>query len=344
MQTILNYIHWGAIIILSLLLSVMLYELLFIKGGSGEAGGGKGMGLLVMIVLGVLLALLVALKFATGVYGNYGAFAIIFGLFLYFNYSKEIANLIALPVRLFVSVPDAGNEYFKDEPRRKIAKAIDNYDLEKLEQLLQNPPANINEADNAAHINLLDFARDRFGKYEQAPIHWQPVFDALIQAGTTIAGDGKGRIDTHVRDIGMMEMDMLHYFLEKGANPNAKNEEGQPLVLFIIQYGDDKPQKVESLLKYGLDLKKSVGNIDYLKNVTPLMAAAAKEEWGICKMLVEAGDDITYVNAEGQSLQTVLDWHETSEKERNIVLTAEYLGFKKMIQPFSHDLKDVAKH
>jgi len=260
-------------------------------------------------------------------YVNYRVIALLLGLFLFLIFSKQLADLC-----LFSWNSDETKPCFKDEPRQKIAQAIDSYNLERLTFLLHNPPPNLNDADNDAHINLLDYARDRFSRYTHTPIHWKPVFELLITAGAKIQATSAGRIDTHVRDAGIMEPAMLQYFLEKGANPNATNAEGQPLILSIIQYGDDTFEKVQLLLQYGLDLKQTTGNLDQLKNVTPLIAAASKQEWEICKLLVDAGDNIYYVNPEGISLKKVMNEYEKAQKQRNYPLSEDYLELKKKIK------------
>ncbi len=325
MQRISNIIHWGVIVVLAMLILSMLKGLFSTK----YANADHGTLMLMLIPLVILFAVLVALKFMHKPYIAYGAYAFLLGLFLYFNYSKEIYRIPAF--QWWDNTSDPANQYFKDEPRRKIAKAIVRCDLERLQFLLQNPPHNINEADAESHINLLDFARDRFDKYTHTPIHWRPVFELLLQAGATIRSDTPGRVDTHVREIATMEPDMLHYFLDKGANPNAKNAEGQPIVLGIIQYGDDKFEKVQMLLNHGLTLRKSIGNMDHFRNVSPLIGAAAKQEWDICKLLVEAGDNVDYVSAEGISLQKVMKEYEKGQKKCNDPLDEQYLEFKKIL-------------
>lgn len=260
-------------------------------------------------------------------YANYRVIALLLGLCLFLIYSQPLADLC-----LFSWNSDETKPCFKDEPRQKIAQAIDSYDVERLKFLLHNPPPNLNDADNDAHINLLDYARDRFSRYTHTPIHWKPVFELLIKAGAKIEATTAGRIDTHVRNAGIMEPAMFAYFLEKGANPNATNEEGQPLILSIIQYGDDTFEKVQLLLQHGLDLKQATGNLEPLKKVTPLIAAASKQEWGICKLLVDAGDNVYYVNPEGLSLKKVMNEYEKAQKQRNDPLSEDYLELKKKIK------------
>lgn len=258
---------------------------------------------------------------------NYRVIALLVGLFLFLIFSKQLADLCS-----FSWTSNESKPCFKDEPRQKIAQAIDSYDLERLKFLLLNPPPNLNDPDNDAHINLLDYARDHFTRYTHTPIHWKPVFELLIKAGTKIESTTSGRIDTHVRDAGIMEPAMFQYFLEKGANPNATNDQGQPLVLSIIQYGDNTFEKVQLLLQYGLDLKQATGDLDQLKNVTPLIAAASKQEWEICKLLIDAGDNVYYVNPEGLSLKKVMNEYEKAQKQRNDPLLEDYLELQKKIK------------
>ena len=111
--------------------------------------------------------------------------------------------------------------------------------------------------------------------------------------------------------------------LERGANPNARDELGQtPLLLAIHAWGDDATQRARSvtmtrlLLQFGADpnLQNNDGSAP-----TPLMRATNKVP--VLKLLLDAGADVNRRNQYGDTALTRLcQWHRVTLASLNILL------------------------
>ena len=128
-----------------------------------------------------------------------------------------------------------------------------------------------------------------------------------------------------------LDGDLMHHpekmqeWLEKGANPNARNNAGVPV---LFQWAEVCfPEQVETLLKAGADVNAETdGRVNYERGMTALMAAAGRsyEQPGrmtdTVKLLIAAG---AHVNIRSESGRTALsealamtDWQNHKRKIR----------------------------
>ncbi|MBC7892879.1 MAG: hypothetical protein H7Y12_11740 [Sphingobacteriaceae bacterium] len=197
-----------------------------------------------------------------------------------------------------------GTYYFPDARRRELAAAMASDDLTRLRNGLQSPLPTLNDS-GTDHLTLLDFAALRAAGSDHPEAAIQ-CLDVLMEHGATLETADSLRVPTSVLVAWQCPAAVLHFFLKKGANPNAKRLEGTPILFTILPHERERLAKLKLLLDYGAD--PNAPNPDALGDeyVTPLFYAAQQGMWDECLLLLEKGADANYRTPQGIDVRKIL--------------------------------------
>ncbi len=202
-----------------------------------------------------------------------------------------------------------GSIFFHDKPRRDVAAAIGAADTTRLRQLLQQPVPRLNEPGSQA-TTLLDFAGERAAT-SQNITQMMACLKLLIDHGATIQSADPQHIPTHFRVCKHGPAVLLKWFLNKGADPNFRPADGNPILIEVMRYGDDPLEKVRLLLDRGADPNAVMADDEttYEASYSPLMYAAREQLWDICQLLLKEGANPAYRTPKGDDLKKIMTQH-----------------------------------
>ena len=204
-----------------------------------------------------------------------------------------------------------GSYYFRDSQRRQVAKAIADQDEARVQSLLAEPIPLLNES-GEDHITMLDFAALR-GVYSDQPDGIIPYLSLLLEKGAAIQTADTLRSPTHALVSRDCSAAMMAWFLEHGADPNAKRiqERPTPILFTVMDYDKDRLEKIRLLLAHGAD-----PNVVYPPTATgwlaghsALLAAARLELWDVCLLLLDKGADPTAIGPKQLVFSELINRH-----------------------------------
>jgi hypothetical protein len=186
-----------------------------------------------------------------------------------------------------------GSFYFHDSERQQIAQAIYERDKSRLQALLKQPVPKLNDS-GEDHVTLLDFATIQ-GVLAGNPEELLPYLELLMSKGATIETADLLHVPAHALVIRECSIGFLDWFLQKGANPNAKHpkRDNAAILFAVMDCPIDRLEKLKSLLKHGADpnVIYPATASSWLAGHSALLAAARMDLWDSCTLLLENGAD-----------------------------------------------------
>ncbi|WP_461091867.1 ankyrin repeat domain-containing protein [Spirosoma gilvum] len=322
-------INWIAIAILGILVIGSLLSPT--KGGEAAGRGiGEAFELLARIVLGVLLVLNL-IPFAWAKYVAFSMIMLPFAIMLLNNVGsglKKVVNAIT-----YSQSDYDGSKYFSDPTLKKLLAASFDQDVDKVATLLQEPVPQINDLDTEGEQNILDYIATHYSQYSNDWEKTKQIMELLLQAGATINSTNPARVSTHAASVWNATPDMLKFFLDHGADPNAIGSNGVPILYEAIRSGgEDSIDKVRLLLDRGADCMM-VGTYDRnTKDYTPLLFASAFGYWDTCLLLIQRGANTQYASPDGTTIQTYIDFFEDHYKGADDLRPAEFDQVKAVVK------------
>jgi hypothetical protein len=321
---IINIINWVAIVLYGLF--VIFFSSESKQGDAAGRGMVSGFVVFATIVLGALIVLnILPYRFPKITALVILTLPLLFGIFGGFSNYLELRKQ-----RQYAAEQKNGSAYFTDVDRQQIAAAIAVGDVAQLKTLLQRPQPLINECGEQS-MTLLDFAAITASRSDNP----QPVMqcmELLMEHGATIQGPDTLHAPTQFQIGGTGSPALLKWFLDKGADPNARPHQGSPVIFLMLTMGNENLEKVRILLDHGADPNGLAGSHEYAIRPlsSPLMVAAQRQAWDLCRLLLERGANPDYHTPDGENLKTVLDKYEEPYTNRKD-LPADYQEFKKFL-------------
>lgn len=310
-----TFINWLAIAILACLVAVAL--LFPSKGGDSY---GRAMGDFFVMVASALLVILLALNLITFPWAKYTAFAILMLPFAYMLASRlfdDASSRVKYIIRAITYTQSDydGSSYFSDLQCKAILAAIFKQDVEKVEAILREPVPMINGLDTEGQQTILDYTATHYSPYSNDWAKTKRILELLIAAGATINSTDSARVSTHAAAVSNATPDLLKFFLDHGADPNALSEHKVPILFEAVRSsGEDSFNKVNLLLKRGATVNVVATYDRNTKDYSPLLLAAAFSNWDVCLLLIKKGADLSYTSPDGS---TVTNYVQLADKEKN---------------------------
>ena len=314
--TILNWIVIAAVGF------IVLTEVFSPYRGGGDAAT-RGLGQVPIIVLVVLLVLNL----------------------LPFDWTKYVALvLVVVPALLFKFWPawnemqrkkqeeeryrlEAAAPIFEDQQRDQIARVIRDGEPEKLKELLKTPVERLNERGD-----LLDFAIDWAAGANHRQAEKYECVRLLFEAGATLDSTIGTRVTSHMTAAGTGDVKLLRFLLEKGADPNAFNDNmGYPILYEAISASREPEATVRALLEFGADPNATAVFDQAEGPVSPLWRAAKMERWGVCLVLLEKGADPEFKTSNGKTFRTLVQESEREFPAEGYSTQADYDRLKELL-------------
>ena len=295
--TILNWL------IIAVIGFIAVSEALSPNRGGGDAAT-RGLGLVPIIVLVVLLVLNL-LPFN---WTKYMTLVLVVGSVLLFRFWPAWTEMQRKKQEEARYKIEAAKPIFEDQQRDQIARVIRDGDLEKLKELLKTPVERLNERGD-----LLDFAIDWAAGANHRQAEKYECVRLLFEAGATLDSTIGTRVTSHMTAAGTGDVKLLRFLLEKGADPNAFNDNmGYPILYEAISASREPEATVRALLEFGAD-PNATAVFDHEEGpVSMLWRAAKMERWGVCLELLEKGADPEFKTAKGKTIRAFV---QDSERE-----------------------------
>ncbi|GJM07989.1 MAG: hypothetical protein DHS20C11_02650 [Lysobacteraceae bacterium] len=201
-----------------------------------------------------------------------------------------------------------GSAYFDESPRRALAAALSQPDLQMLAQLLQAHSELINDT-GSGELRLLDIAVDRY-YFNRSEAMLQAI-DMLLQHGANPNLHAVGAEPLILNNDVIIEMPIFSSMLEHGADPNSVDQQDRTVLWKVVAQFGEETEKVRLLLRSGADPDVSGGG-----EPPPIAIAARRMHWNNALALIEAGADPHH--AEATEFWQHMDYHSRSyEKYRD---------------------------
>ncbi|MVM37572.1 hypothetical protein GO730_08025 [Spirosoma sp. HMF3257] len=218
----------------------------------------------------IALVILLVLNLIPFAWAKYTAFSMVmlpFAVMLLDNASSKVKDIIGA---ITYSQSDYdGSKYFSDPQQKAILAAAFDEDVEKVESLLRKPMPLINGLDTEGKQTILDYTASHYSPYSNDWEKTKRIMELLIAAGATINSSGSTRVSTHATVAWNAPPIMLKFLLDHGADPNAKGENGVPILYEAIRSGgEESMEKVGLLLDRGADCNL-IGSYD--RNTTAIL-------------------------------------------------------------------------
>ncbi len=321
MKTI-SYITWGLIAFYTLFAIFVIIDLARNSSGMDAAGRGMSGGFtLVGVVALILLALLHLLPF---------------------KLTKIISFLLALaPLLSFISTFSHNlsyklqknaqkNErliYFDAKPLQDMAIAIHRHYFESVEKTAPQIQSDINQP-SKNELTLLHLAIEMSGSgYGDQLINGKiikspkalDITEILLKNGANpnVSYPVDAPILVYASDFG--DTKLLGLLLQYGADPNAKDSNGVPILYKLMKR---KPKQLEEklsfLLENGANPNVDFGNVGWNGTLSLLMIAAEEQQWAVCKVLLENGanPDFQPSSSYAKTFGQWLEYHQTNYAEK----------------------------
>ena len=289
--TILNWL------IIAVIGFIAVSEALSPNRGGGDAAT-RGLGLVPIIVLVVLLVLNL-LPFN---WTKYMTLVLVVGSVLLFRFWPAWTEMQRKKQEEARYKLEMAKPIFEDQQRDQIARVIRDGDLEKLKELLKIPVERLNEGGD-----LLDYAIDWAAGANHRQAEKYECVRLLFEAGATLDSTIGTRVTSHMAAAATGDVKLLRFLLEKGADPNAYNDNmGYPILYEAISSIREPEATVRALLEFGADPNASAV-FDHAEGpVSMLWRAAKMERWGVCLELLEKGADPEFKTSNGKTLRALV--------------------------------------
>ncbi|MBL7799002.1 MAG: ankyrin repeat domain-containing protein [Saprospiraceae bacterium] len=295
--TTLNWVIIAAVAIIA------IAEALSPGRGGGDAAT-RGLGQLPIMVLVVLLVLNL-LPFN---WTKYLSLVFVVGSALYFRFWPAWTEMQRKKQEEERYEIEASKPIFEDQQRDQIARVIRDGEVEKLKELLKTPVERLNERGD-----LLDFAIDWAAGANHRQAEKYECVRLLFEAGAAMDSTIGTRVTSHMAAAATGDVKLLRFLLEKGADPNAFNDNmGYPILYEAISAIREPEAIVRVLLEFGAD-PNATGVFDHAEGPVSMLWRAAKlERWGVCLVLLEKGADPEFKTATGKTIRALV---QDSERE-----------------------------
>lgn len=319
MLKIVTILNW---IVIAAIGFIVLTEAFSPNRGGGDAAT-RGLGQVPIIVLVVLLVLNL----------------------LPFDWTKYVALvLVVVPVFLFIFWPawtemqrkkeeeeryklEMAKPIFEDQQRDQIARVIRDGDPEKLKELLKMPVERLNEGGD-----LLDYAIDWSAGANHRQAEKFECVRLLFEAGAALDSTIGTRVTAHMTAASTGDVKLLRFLLEKGADPNAYNNDlGYPILNEAISAIREPEATVRALLEFGAD-PNSTGVFEHGEEPVSMLWRAAKlERWGVCLVLLEKGADPEFKTSDGRTIRALVQGSEREFPAEGFFRQRDYDQLKEVL-------------
>lgn len=203
----------------------------------------------------------------------------------------------------------SGRTYFQDKTMKAIAGAIGKEQYDKVADLLEQSDIDINLIGEEG-FTLLDVAVEivlfndsRYSNSKEA----MRILDLLLKKGA----DPNVHSSTHnpvlMEVVWMGPVALFEKLLQNGANPNALDKKGAPIIFNLLQGASDRLEKFQLLLDHGADPNLKYEGEGWRVNFSPLVYAASIRYWEGCTLLIKKGADLDYALPNGESFWSYYD-------------------------------------
>lgn len=289
--TILNWI------IIAVIAIIAVAEFLSPNRGGGDAAT-RGLGQVPIIVLVILLALnLLPFNFT-----KYLSLVFVVGSVLYFRFWPAWTEMQRKKQEEARYELERAKPIFEDQQRDQIARVIRDGEPEKLKELLKTPVERLNERGD-----LLDYAIDWSAGANHRQAEKYECVRLLFEAGSAMDSTIGKRVTSHMSAAATGDVKLLRFLLEKGADPNAYNDDLKYPILNEAISGSREPEAtVRTLLEFGAD-PNATGEFEHGEGpVSMLWRAAKMERWGVCLVLLEKGADPEFKTSDGRTFRALV--------------------------------------
>lgn len=265
--------------------------------GGGDAAT-RGLGQVPIIVLVVLLVLNL-LPFD---WTKYASLALVVGSVLLFKFWPAWIEMQRKKREEARYKLEAAAPIFEDQQRDQIARVIRDGDPEKLKELLKTPVEKLNEGGN-----LLDFAISWASGANHRPAEKFECVRLLFEAGAKLDSTIGTRVTSHMAAAATGDVKLLRFLLEKGADPNAFNDDLEyPILYEAISASREPEATVRALLEFGAD-PNATAVLDQAEGPVPMLWRAAKMQlWGVCLVLLEKGAHPEFKTSNGRTFRALV--------------------------------------
>ena len=314
--TILNWL------IIAVIGFIVVSEAFSPNRGGGDAAT-RGLGQVPIVVLVVMLVLNL-LPFD---WTKYVALVLVVGPVLLFKFWPAWTEMQRKKQEEARYKLEMAKPIFEDQQRDQIARVVRDGDLEKLKELLKTPVERLNEGGD-----LLDYAIAWSAGANHRQAEKYECVRLLFDAGATLDSTIGTRITSHMDAASTGDVRLLRFLLEKGADPNAYNDDLEyPILYEAISASREPEATVRTLLEFGAD-PNSTGVFDPTEGpVSMLWRAAKMERWGVCLALLEKGADPEFKTSNGKTLRALVQESDREYPAEGFFRQADYDRLKEVL-------------
>ncbi|MBK7974299.1 MAG: hypothetical protein IPK07_13815 [Deltaproteobacteria bacterium] len=293
-----------------LALEALFVAMLFVQRNMGDDAAGRGMA----TGFAIALSPVVLIAGALFLWGQRGGPAPVLWLALAVIYAPVGFGAVTFARGTFRKIDRAAARAqfgkFDDHHLDAIAHAIDRYDVATVSKLVAEAKPDWTRRDRVDHT-ILGHAIHRAIEMGAPPASAE-VVRVLLAAGAPPARDvlSPGRTQRsvtdhelvyHVYGHGEQGAPVLDALLAAGADPNANDEDGRPIL--FSTYG--RVASLEVLARHGAKLDALDTRSDYL-GWSPLMFWVQLATWDMARFFLEHGVSPTYTAPDGKNLASIL--------------------------------------
>ena len=301
---------------------------LFIEKNAGDDAAGRGVGtgyaaLLLPLVLGSA-ALLYWSQNSASKGLQWTAICIVAFPFLILG-GIYISNILENQKQR-AEIAQAGN--FKDPHLTAIARALDNKDYAAMRQLVRL--TNIDwTARDGQEATLLGHAVKRIREDDSATPSIEGL--SILLASHAPLADGATRpgdplMESVYQSNSPGGLDMLTALLDAGANPNALDKSGLPLIHAMW----NSVAKLKILVDHGADIEARSNRQDR-PAWSALMNAAYMSQWDQAAFFIERGANVNYKAPDGNTLASVMAARATEQTAEDQTGKPGYAHFLELL-------------
>ncbi|MBK8003222.1 MAG: hypothetical protein IPK12_04535 [Gemmatimonadetes bacterium] len=213
---------------------------------------------------------------------------------------------------------------FEDAKVSRLARAIADNDTARVRTLLAEGGIDF-AARSRDGATILGYAITHAVETFAPPVAVEPV-RLLLEAGAkplpdlieqgSEQGYAEHRLVTWIYGRGEQSVPVLDLVLGAGADPNARNYEGEPLLASSYT----RLPMAEVLVRHGADVNAPDSSRTDRPGWSPVMVQALYQEWDIVAYLLDHGARADYVAGDGKTLADVLREADAGDEPRYVAL------------------------